>query len=168
MHIPRTRVAVVAAVAAAVSLLSSLASAAPVTFDTTTAWDHDTSIGTFGEGNLATFGQTFTTGNSNILQDFTFYLRSDNSSDAPVTFAAYLARWGGNEAFGPILFESTVETYRPSPGLPEYTPFTFETGGLTLQTGTEYVVFMSASNFFDGVTESARIGYVSGSPSTIG
>ena len=101
---------------------------ADTAIDTTGSWDGSNHIGSFGEPNLATFGQTFTVGNDNVLKSFSFWLRDIGDPDQP-DFIAYIARWGGNSIIGPILFQSPSFTVTST----TFTEFAFDTGGLILQ-----------------------------------
>jgi hypothetical protein len=57
--------------------------------DTTSSWDGTSAITSFGESNTATYGQTFTVGSDNVLQNFSFQL-GGYPSGAAVDFAAYI------------------------------------------------------------------------------
>jgi hypothetical protein len=124
--------------------------------DTTPSWDGFQSIGQFGENNFGTFGQTFTVGSDNVLNNFTFYV-DDETNSAPVNFAAYVMAWDGTKASGSILYQSGQQTTAGSAG---QEPFTFNTGGINLTAGQQYVAFLSVSNFFNGTTDSSFVGYV--------
>jgi hypothetical protein len=125
-------------------------------------------IGKFGEGSstipgtnqsysyTTTYGQTFTVGSDNILNDFTFWL-NDESDPGPVDFAAYVMAWDGTKATGGILYDSGKKTTN---GGFSREQFTFNTGGTTLNSGQQYVAFLSASNFFDGIDGSAYVEWI--------
>jgi hypothetical protein len=68
----------------------------------------------------------------------------------PVDFAGYLMRWDGKKAIGPVLFASSMVSTTNTLQVGEFDRFDFNTGGLVLEEGAEYVAFVSASNFFDG------------------
>lgn len=114
----------------------------------------NTSIGKFGEPYVATFGQTITAPiGENILNSFSFWvndLRVSSSTDS-IDFAGYVMAWDGTKATGPVLYESEVRHTTNNGGVGGYEEFTFSTGGLTLTEGSKYVVFLSASKFFDGI-----------------
>ena len=122
---------------------------ADTAIDTTGSWDRSNHIGSFGEPNLATFGQTFTVGNDNVLKSFSFWLRDIGDPDQP-DFIAYIARWGGNSIIGPILFQSPSFTVTST----TFTEFAFDTGGLILQPGAQYLAFLER---FDPFRWSLRI-----------
>jgi len=107
-------------------------------------------IAHFGETNTATYGQTFTvTGPETVLESFSF--RFDDLLDSDfVDFAAYLYEWDGGKAIGPELYSSGMLNSTNNAGLDGMELFTFNTGGIALLSGTKYVAFLSASQFFDG------------------
>ncbi|WP_374438216.1 hypothetical protein [Inhella sp.] len=126
--------------------------AAP-TIDTTGA-----SFGTvspFGESNTATYGQTFlVTGAETRLQGFQLRLNDNLNSDF-VDFAAYVYAWDGAKATGPQLWASGAQSSSNNGGADGMELFSFSTGGVDLVAGQQYVAFLSASNFFDGVNGTA-------------
>jgi large repetitive protein len=129
----------------------------PTTIDTVPSWDGEGSLQPFGESNTATYGQTFTVQEgSNVLQSFEIYLNDQTNPDA-VDFAFYIMAWDGEKATGSVLYESLPQT---SAGADGFEKFTFNTGGLTLVPGQQYVAFVNASNFFDGLEGTAVQGTV--------
>lgn len=122
--------------------------------DTTPSWDGTLYIDAMGESNTATYGQTFTVGSDNVLNDFTFWL-ADRNDPAPVDFAGYVMAWDGSKATGNILYQSGQRSTTSAVGMEK---FTFNTGGTNLTSGQQYVAFLSASNFFDGVSSLANMG----------
>lgn len=112
----------------------------------------------FGDPNTATFGQTFTTPDENVLDYFSMYLTDSvyytTTELSPVQFKAYIAEWDGSKIIGPILYQSSLQTFT---GSPTYVPteYTFMPGGLTLTTGNQYVAFLNAE--FDGYTSVAKM-----------
>lgn len=113
--------------------------------DTTPSWDGSSFTQPFGEPDTATYGQTFTVGTDNVLQSFSFWL--GGFQDGSVDFAAYVMGWNGTNATGPILYQSAQQTKSSNSSFQE---FAFNTGGINLNPGQQYVAFLSASNFFDG------------------
>jgi hypothetical protein len=110
-------------------------------------------LGSWGENRFAaasTFGQTITVPTiDNVLTEFTFLVNDGASSDV-INFAAYVMAWDSVnfQATGSILYDSGL---RSTTGAVGYETFTFNTGGgLTLIPDTQYVLFLSTSNFFDG------------------
>lgn len=123
--------------------------------DTTPSWNGTDSIIPFGENNTATYGQTFTVGSDNVLNDFTFWLNDFDGQSDVVDFAAYVTEWDGFKATGSILYQSGPQSTTNAPGFEQ---FTFNTGGIGLTSGKQYVAFLSASNFFDGIPGTAELG----------
>jgi hypothetical protein len=124
--------------------------------DTTGSWDGSKQIAAFGEPGIATFGQTFTIGDDHVLKSFSFWLR-DDASPGQADFIAYIVRWSGSSITGPILFQSAAFTVTSS----TFTEFTFNTGGISLQPGAQYVALLSASQLFNGVEGVAAVGFLS-------
>ena len=135
-----------AAVIASFAMVGS-ASAAPV--DTTGATFGG--LGSFGESNTATYGQTFTVvAGATQLNSFAFRFDDAMNPDA-VDFAAYVYAWNGSRAVGPQLFASSGKTSTNNGGAGGWELFTINTGALQLTAGQKYVAFFSASQFFDGI-----------------
>ena len=63
----------------------------------------------------------------------------------------YRNAWDGSKATGSQLFASSQLTSTNNGGADGFEQFTINTGGLHLVSGTQYVAFFSASNFFDGL-----------------
>lgn len=114
---------------------------ASTVIDTTPSWDGTSYIHPFGYPDTATYGQTFTVGSDNVLNDFAFWLDTTET----VYFGAYVAAWDGNKAVGPILFDSGMLDNLGPAGLQE---IYVSTGNLALTTGQQYVAFFSISNYF--------------------
>ena len=92
-----------------------------------------------------TYGQTFTVGADSVLENFSFLLRNNEPSVA-FDFGVYLMAWDGVKGEGPILFESSpLSTVNVS----GFDLFSVMTDSLALETGREYVAFLSTSAFFD-------------------
>ena len=64
-------------------------------------------------------------------------------------------RWDETRAVGPVLFESGP---RVTGNLAGYEDFSFETGGLQLSPGAQYIAFLSESAFFDGTDDDSLLG----------
>ncbi|WP_017653569.1 PEP-CTERM sorting domain-containing protein [Fortiea contorta] len=138
---------------AALMTLGTVSTVQAATIDTTPSWNGSTEISSFGEPDTATYGQTFTVGTDNIINSFTFYLKNNPGVD----FAGYIAAWDGTKAQGPILYNSGVRSTGAGGGFQE---FAFNTGGIALTSGAQYVAFLSASNFFDGNFATTTLGYL--------
>ena len=136
--------------------LASSQAVAQNAIDTTGAWNHNNSVGTWGVGAFSTFGQTFTATNSDaILKDFTFYL--DYNSGAATNYQAYVYQWDATNGHiaGSALYTSTVQT---GPSTFGFEPQTFTIGSLDLTPGQSYVAFLSTT----GVSNSGNSGYLWG------
>ncbi|MBO9490113.1 PEP-CTERM sorting domain-containing protein [Endozoicomonas sp. G2_1] len=120
-----------------------------------------------------TYGQTFTVGNDSILDSFSFFL-ANNQNDVFIDFAVYLMAWDGDKAEGPVLFESSPLSTANVAGARQFDLFSVMTNSLALETGREYVAFLSTSAFFDpNVSEdtaprSVSVGGVNGNSYTEG
>lgn len=96
-----------------------------------------------GSDSTQTYGELFTlpNGTDTNLSSFSFYMGDPIDSGNIVT-GAYIATWNGSYASN-LLYSSAQYTYSNNGN----TELTFNTGGLTLQTGQEYVMFLSTSNY---------------------
>ena len=108
-------------------------------------------VGDFGEPDTATYGQTVTVpAVDNILDSFSFWL--DDYTVPTVDFAGYVMAWDGTKATGSVLWNSAPLSTTNNGGQGDLEKFTFNTGGLSLTSGAQYVLFVSASDYFDGST----------------
>lgn len=135
------------------------------TIDTYPAWvaANMTGAAPFGEPNTATMGQTFTAPAGDVfLNSFSFWLQDSTQpgNPNPVDFAAYVMGWNGTRATGSILYQSAAQVTTNNGGAGGFAQFTFSTGGILLTPGTQYVAFLSASNFFDGDQNGVTMGWV--------
>ncbi|HYM11273.1 MAG TPA: hypothetical protein VEU62_11100 [Bryobacterales bacterium] len=133
-----------AAVACALALLGAFSQARAVTFiDTTPFWTGG-DVCSFGINNTATYGQVITAPLTDVvLQNFTFIMEEPVS----LAFAGYVYAWSGTMATGSALFAGPATSVAAG-GV--FQKITFNTGGITLTGGSQYVLFASASNFFSG------------------
>lgn len=97
------------------------------------------SAGPMDEWMVSTFGQTFTVGFDRYLTSFTLSLTEGFGPD--LAFKAYLYAWDGAKATGKQLYASTTQHLTTS----SLVDFTFTTDHLELQTGQQYVAFLSTS-----------------------
>jgi hypothetical protein len=141
---------------AAISLALASVALATTTIDTTPQWSgHDSSV-SFGWGfnglNTATYGQTVTVPATDTkLDSFTFYV------DLPteLLFRGEVYAWDNNCpcATGPALYESSAtHTTAYDPSGNSFQPIAFNTGGITLAAGQQYVLFATVSNDWDANT----------------
>ena len=113
----------------------------------------DVIVGSFGEPNAATGGQTFIAPlHARRLDRFTFYLFYVEGG--PTRFAGYVGGWDGEKVSEPLLYQSS-ERQVSTPLVA--VPVTFETGGIPVTPGRRYVAFLSASPFFDGVDDNTNL-----------
>ena len=110
-----------------------------------------TGVSPFGESNTATYGQTITVpAVDNVLDSFSFWL-DDTLNPDYVDFAAYVMAWDGSKATGAVLWQSAMQTTTNNGGAGGFEQFTFNTGAVPLGGGGQYVLFLSASDYFDGL-----------------
>lgn len=95
----------------------------------------------FGSPETATYGQTITVGSDNILNGFSLFLYG-REGGSPLDFRGYVGLWDGLKASN-ILFTSEVRTMGTD-GV--FTELAFDTGALSLTTGSKYVLFISISD----------------------
>ena len=136
--------------------------------DTTAPWDHKTGAGPFGDSTTSkskhaasTYGQTFTVGPTDTaLNNFSFWLH-DSKKNGPLTVEAVVMQWNGHQAVGPALWTSSPMTTSTKKGMQQ---LTFNTGGLGLKPGTQYVAFLTTSPFASDAGHSAKVGYTKQDP----
>lgn len=144
---------------------------APFVIDTFTGWDGAESVAPFGDGDAGeAYGQTFQVlATHPTIQSFSFWaayapdLLGGNPPQS-LQFNGVLMAWNVDRAAGPVLFSSPVQVLNPSDTT--FMEFMFNTGGLGLVPGQEYVAFLNASAPFvpwDPITSPARVGFRSNS-----
>lgn len=130
----------------AVLLLGSSATLADTQYNDTS--QVNSAIEPFGNPNTATYGERFSAPvTDTTLNDFSLFLNA--GSTGPLE--GYIGTWAGSEV-GAILFTSAPVT---ATGASQQ--FTFDTGGLSLIAGGEYIAFISIS----GANYSSFIGTAS-------
>ena len=111
--------------------------------DTTPSWNGSQAVGNFGSTNVATYGQTITTpsGPGTVLNGFTFHI---NDHGLPLQFIGYVYEWNSTTgaAEGPALYTSSIVSLVSRP---DYQTVSFNTGGINLTPGDQYVLFGSVS-----------------------
>ena len=97
----------------------------------------------FGNPNTATYGEIFTApaGDTN-LANFSFWI-ANPTVPGNIVLGGYIATWAGSNA-GTLLYSSPLVDY-PNTGEAK---ITFDTGGLTLNPGQQYVMFLSVSQYY--------------------
>jgi hypothetical protein len=134
------------------AVCSSLAAAsatawAETVIDTTSAWDGSSTVCAFGRPNTATYGQVVTVPSQDpVLDSFTFYINDFTGSGTTVVFRGEVYAWDGTKATGPNLWEGAPRTL-PLLGTPQ--EVTFNTGGVQLNAGQQYVIFASVSKDYE-------------------
>ena len=115
----------------------------------------------FGYPDTSTYGELFTSPNNgdNNLASFSFYMGSPALAGNIIT-GAYIATWTGTHA-GTLLYSNGPINY-DNLGNEQ---ITINTGGLGLTANTQYVMFLSVSNFYG---QSAGQAYVSQGTSITG
>jgi hypothetical protein len=98
----------------------------------------------FGNPNTATYGELFTAPSApdTNLANFSFYMGSPDVS-GDILLGAYIATWTGTNA-GTLLYSSPSLDYDNA----GQEKLTFDTGGLTLTPGQQYVMFLSVSQYY--------------------
>lgn len=101
-----------------------------------------------GGGSTSVYGQTvkLTDNKYNSLNNFTFYLRSAQSSSS-ISFDAYVYKW--DSALGRIVGDAVFEQKNLSAttNSQNYTPVTVNTGKTKLDPNQEYVIFLSSLGY---------------------
>lgn len=134
------------AILAAAAVLSFFVAVAPKrasadTISTVPQWDGAYQVCCFGPTPAPeTFGQTITVPNGDaLLESWTFYMEMPTADQ----FQGELYAWNGTRATGADLWQgSLTSTTNPS----EFQAITFDTGGIPVVPGDQYVIFASTSN----------------------
>lgn len=150
--IPARRILVVVLTCSALAAVPSVASAATTIGSGPPGSEYQC---VWGVPNTATYGQTITVPQrDNVLDSFTFHVTQNRElpSGTPtgpvdIVYKAYVYEWNGSSAVGSPLWES------PGPQTltttVEAQAVTAETGGVALQSGVQYVLFLSVSETYD-------------------
>jgi hypothetical protein len=106
-----------------------------------------------GNPNTATYGEIFTAPSApdTNLDNFSFWL-ADAVTPGDIILGGYIATWTGTNA-GTLLYSSAPVDY---PNVGE-NKLTFSTGGLALNPGQQYVMFLSVSQFYGQSAGEAQI-----------
>ncbi|QGY40187.1 PEP-CTERM sorting domain-containing protein [Pseudodesulfovibrio cashew] len=118
-------------------------------------------IGNFGEVNTATYGQIVSNPTSIYADRISFYL-DDIPGDDFVDFQLMIGSWGGS-AMTELLWESPAYATTNNGGLDGFERFDMSVDHVLLNGGTEYIIFLTASNLFDGLDGRAHVGTTTGS-----
>jgi hypothetical protein len=108
----------------------------------------------------ATFGQVIRLphGSSGHLVEFTLWLSDPPLFNPdPLVFSAYVMAWDGEHAEGPVLYKSPpTNTAHLAHG--ERGQFRFSGLSVPMERDRTYVIFVSCSEYFDGITSEAYLG----------
>ncbi len=113
----------------------------------------------FGDPETPKYGQTFVTPNATDVRidSFSFWLDDQLGQFSPdtVDFTASIYQWGGTVVgtTGAALYTSSIRTTTDNAGAGGYERFDFNTGGVLLASGVEYVALLTAVN--DGLQSAA-------------
>ena len=127
--------------------------------DTVPSWNGTSFISNWGVTNTATYGQTITATNLNSkLNSFTFELAQE--SGTPPNYQAFVYQWDpvNRRIVGPALFTSVASVAPTTPNPNTYAPVTFNTGGIQLTAGQQYVLFFTTSSQTNGAGGQYRYG----------
>jgi len=125
-----------------------------------TLGDRNAQVQNFGKPNTATYGQVVTVPAGNpALRSFTFLMNQPNT----LNFRGMVYAWDGQKATGPALYESAPRT--TSGEQPQHNePITFNTGGILLNPGQQYVLLATISKDYAASSGQGSWGVVN--PST--
>ena len=126
--------------------LAAVRPAAAQTINTLPA--QNSTIGSFGVPNAATYGQTIVSPTTGTLLDFTFNVSNDFNSSIPADAEVYA--WNGTGATGPALFQSSPFTINTGSG---FTLFT-ATPNVAVTAGSQYVLLFTTSGLQAGQPKS--------------
>jgi N-acetylneuraminic acid mutarotase len=130
-------------------------------YDTSGSWNGSSVAVPFRLDGSATFGQTITAPlQDSVLTNFSVWVYDyySTASSTPLTFGAYVAAWDGSKIVGPILYSSGLRS--AATGAPMgFTKHSFNTGGIEMDPGGSYAIFISLSDFSPlGVNGSGGVG----------
>jgi hypothetical protein len=127
-----------------IATLASNASAAVLT--TLPSWDGSFHI-TALSAQSSTYGQTFRSPEAARLDEWSFFGRDSSiPGEQNLVFDAILARWSGDRAVGPAIFESRGLVL-PDSDRGQFYEVTLNVGGVALDAGTQYVMFLNTSAY---------------------
>jgi hypothetical protein len=104
-----------------------------------TSGGYASKIDYFGAGYTPTYGQTFTVGSDNALNDFTFYL-----GGGAARVRAYVYAWGKAGPLGAALYASDARSFGGTAG-DAFQALRFDVGALDLRKGQRYVAFLTTA-----------------------
>lgn len=115
--------------------------------DTTPSWNGAQYIWSWGAGKPTySYGQTITPiASQMVLNSFSFYLTDSVTNTSGAQYKAYIYEWNSSTSSvtGNALYTSDVLT---APTGNTFTKVTIDTGGVTLNAGKTYILFLSTAN----------------------
>lgn len=138
-------IASVAALAFGVASAPAQASVDATKIDTYSTWDGQSRLGSFGNPDTATYGQTFTAPDgTKKFKKVTWYMAGGNGT---MVLRAELYTWDGSKA-GKEVAEAKAKTVKFTEGAPDTAiKFKFKKGKIT--PGQQYVVFATISKDYE-------------------
>jgi hypothetical protein len=130
------------------SCASTPVASAATSIDTTGAWNGHTFVSPFGCPDTATFGQTITAPfGDTVLDSFSFYMQGFGGRDGDtLVFRGEVYTWDGSRAIGPNVWEGAPGTLTLTSTAQQVA---FNTGGVQLVAGRQYVLFASISKDYE-------------------
>ncbi len=122
--------------------------------------DMNASVGNFGAGATATFGQTITApAQDSLLTRFAFVL--ENFGGAPLEADAEVYAWDGAGVLGPALFQSAPFTIAANSAADPLAGVLYRaTPNITLSAGGQYVLLFTTSGLQSSQSAAAQFGAV--------
>jgi len=147
---------------AAVALFLATADRAfPASIDTLSGWSGAITA-TFGDDagenpGGTTFGQTFTMPQNALLTSVAFGVQGYAPYTAPqaCTFEAFVMAWNGSRPTGPVLFQSSPQTMPL--GFYPTVDFNLPINNVSVNAGSQYVLFLTSNDFLDGIRSDAAV-----------
>ena len=140
-----------------VSVFGLALSANADVIETLTTWNGGSTVAPVGENTFETWGQTFTVpAVDTVLDSFEMWI-NDQIPFRPdfVEFSFYIMDWNVDRATGPILYQSAMVSTSNQPGVEQ---FIFNTGGVPLVAGEDYIAIFSQSEHVDGSPGQGQVG----------
>ena len=133
------------------------------TIGTTGSWDGSFFLYAYTEVDPVAIGQTFrlNSGDDSTLNSVTFFMDDSSGGDHTwaIDFEFSIFEWATDRITGSSLYDSGTVTTQLQP---DFETFTFDVGGIELNTDTDYVFFFSSANFSDAWSEWVCTSYLFG------
>jgi hypothetical protein len=146
---------------AATLILPAFSAQATTVIDPAASWNHTDYLYYVGANVAESFGQTITVGSTDTrLTSVSFWVEDFwPVYDSPMFLSAYVMAWDHDHATGPVLYRSERRTTTNNGGQGGFEQITFNTGGVDLTPGGSYVVFLSASEYWDNIDRRGSAGF---------